>query len=79
MKTLNVLLVSYVFPPVGGTGVMRAASLARYLPAEGIRLDVLTAGNAASVADPGCSKRFHPKSAFTERLRSTFPLASRRH
>jgi hypothetical protein len=49
MKTLNVLLVTYVFPPVGGTGVMRAASLARYFPEEGIRLDVLTARNASAV------------------------------
>ncbi|MHB1937270.1 MAG: glycosyltransferase [Acidobacteriaceae bacterium] len=49
MKTLNVLLVSYAFPPMGGTGVMRASSLARYLPAEEIRLDVLTARNASAV------------------------------
>ncbi len=49
MNDLNVLLVTYSFPPVGGTGVMRAASLARYLPAEGIRLDVLTARNASAV------------------------------
>jgi hypothetical protein len=34
---------------VGGTGVMRASSLARYLPGEGIRLDVLTARNASAV------------------------------
>ena len=53
MEPLNVLLVSYVFPPVGGTGVMRAASLARYLPAENIRLDVLTTRNPAAVGiDP---------------------------
>lgn len=49
MEPLNVLLVSYVFPPVGGTGVMRAASLARYLPSENIRLDVLTTRNPAAV------------------------------
>jgi glycosyltransferase involved in cell wall biosynthesis len=49
MRLLNVLLVTYSFPPVGGVGVLRAASLARYLPAEGIRLDVLTARNAAAV------------------------------
>jgi glycosyltransferase involved in cell wall biosynthesis len=49
MKPLNVLLVSYSFPPIGGVGVLRAASLARYFPAEGIRLDVLTARNASSV------------------------------
>ncbi len=49
MSDLNVLLVSYSFPPAGGTGVMRAASLARYLPLEGIRLDVLTTRNASAV------------------------------
>jgi hypothetical protein len=57
MKQLNVLLVSYVFPPVGGTGVMRAASLARYMPEAGIRLDVLTTRNPAAVGkDPGLLK-----------------------
>lgn len=49
MECLNILLVSYVFPPVGGTGVMRAASLARYLPELGIQLDVLTTRNPAAV------------------------------
>jgi glycosyltransferase involved in cell wall biosynthesis len=49
MSDLNVLLVCYAFPPAGGTGVMRAASLARYLPGEGIRLDVLTTRNASAV------------------------------
>jgi hypothetical protein len=53
MSTLNVLLVTYVFPPGGGVGVLRAASLARYFPAEEIQLDVLTARNASAVgADP---------------------------
>ena len=49
MKKLNVLLVSYAFPPMGGVGVLRAASLARYFPAEGIRLDVVTARNGSAV------------------------------
>lgn len=49
MKPLHVLLVSYSFPPAGGVGVLRAASLARYLPAERIRLDVLAARNASAV------------------------------
>ena len=49
MKLLNVLLVTYSFPPAGGVGVLRAASLARYFPAEGIRLDVLTTRNASAV------------------------------
>jgi hypothetical protein len=53
MSGLNVLLVVYAFPPAGGVGVLRAASLARYLPAEGIRLDVLTTRNPSSVVmDP---------------------------
>ncbi|MGA2909271.1 MAG: glycosyltransferase [Terracidiphilus sp.] len=49
MSLLRVLLVVYAFPPAGGVGTLRAASLARYLPAEGIRLDVLTTRNPASV------------------------------
>src|ERR1017187_2330968 len=49
MSDLNVLLVVYAFPPAGGVGVLRAASLARYLPAEGVRLDVLTTSNPSSV------------------------------
>jgi glycosyltransferase involved in cell wall biosynthesis len=49
MKPLNVLLVAYSFPPAGGVGVLRAASLARYFAAEGIRLDVLTTRNASAV------------------------------
>lgn len=53
MEQVNVLLITYVFPPVGGTGVLRAASLARYLPGYGIRLDVLTTRNPAAVGkDP---------------------------
>ncbi len=46
---LNVLLVTFSFPPAGGVGVLRALSLAKYLPENGIRLDVLTARNAPSV------------------------------
>jgi glycosyltransferase involved in cell wall biosynthesis len=46
---MNVLLITYSFPPAGGVGVLRALSLAKYLPEAGIRLDVLTARNAAAV------------------------------
>ena len=28
----KILLISYLFPPVGGIGVQRALSLAKYLP-----------------------------------------------
>jgi glycosyltransferase involved in cell wall biosynthesis len=53
MTPLKVLLVAYSFPPAGGVGVLRAASFARYLPGQDIRLDVLTTRNASAVgADP---------------------------
>jgi glycosyltransferase involved in cell wall biosynthesis len=46
---LNVLLITYSFPPAGGVGVLRALSLAKYLPGNDIRVDVLTARNAPAV------------------------------
>ncbi len=49
MNPLKVLLVVYAFPPAGGVGTLRAASLARYLPSENIQLDVLTTRNPSSV------------------------------
>jgi glycosyltransferase involved in cell wall biosynthesis len=67
MNDLNVLLVTYSFPPVGGTGVMRAASLARYLPAEGIRLDVLTARNASAVGSDAALLKEIPEAVTVHR------------
>jgi len=49
MKQLNVLLITYAFPPAGGVGTLRAASLARYFPEFDIRFDVLTTRNPSSV------------------------------
>jgi hypothetical protein len=50
---LNLLLITYSFPPAGGVGVLRALSLAKYLPENGVRVDVLTARNAPAVGkDP---------------------------
>lgn len=46
---MNVLLVTYSFPPAAGVGVLRAVSLAKYLPENGVQLDVLTTRNAAAV------------------------------
>ncbi len=46
---LNVLLITFSFPPAGGVGVLRALSLAKYLPENGVRVDVLTACNAPAV------------------------------
>ncbi|MGI4854101.1 MAG: glycosyltransferase [Janthinobacterium lividum] len=46
---MNVLLITFSFPPAGGVGVLRALSLAKYLPENGVRVDVLTARNAPAV------------------------------
>lgn len=46
---MNVLLITFSFPPAGGVGVLRALSLAKYLPESGLRVDVLTARNAPAV------------------------------
>ena len=71
MEKLNVLLISYIFPPVGGTGGMRAASLARYFPSEGIRLDVLTTRNPATVGTDPTQLKDIPSSVTVHR---TFTL-----
>jgi glycosyltransferase involved in cell wall biosynthesis len=42
---LRALLVSYVFPPVGGAGVARTLKLAKFLPAHGVEPAILTCGN----------------------------------
>jgi glycosyltransferase involved in cell wall biosynthesis len=46
---MKVLLISFSFPPAGGVGVLRALSLAKYLPEHGVQVDVLTARNAPAV------------------------------
>jgi glycosyltransferase involved in cell wall biosynthesis len=46
---VNVLLITFSFPPAGGVGVLRALSLAKYLPQNGVRVDVLAARNAPAV------------------------------
>ncbi len=43
--TVRALLVTYVFPPVGGAGVARTLKLAKFLPVHGIEPAVLTCGN----------------------------------
>ena len=57
MAKRKVLLVTYIFPPVGGIGVQRALSMARYLPEHGLEVHVLTASNpAAPVRDQSLLK-----------------------
>ncbi len=46
---MNLLLITFSFPPAGGVGVLRALSLAKYLPEDDVRVDVLTARNAPAV------------------------------
>lgn len=43
MSDLSALIVSYVFPPVGGAGVQRVTKLVKYLPRCGVKAAVLTA------------------------------------
>jgi len=50
----RLLIISHVFPPIGGIPVQRALSFAKYLPALGYDVHVLTARNpGAPVRDPG--------------------------
>ena len=44
-RPLKALLVSYLFPPVGGAGVARVLKFAKYLPRHGVEPTVLTAEN----------------------------------
>jgi hypothetical protein len=75
MKPLHVLLVTYHFPPAGGVGVLRATSLARYFPTEGIRLDVLTARNASVVgSDPSLLKEIPAEVTIHRRVTLDLPF-----
>src|ERR1039458_1423775 len=53
LRAKRILIMSYLFPPVGGIGVQRALSLARYLPQCGFDVHVLKATNSGGpVMDP---------------------------
>jgi len=70
---IRLLLIAYAFPPVGGIMVMRALSLAKYLPACGFEVHVLSAANAAApLRDPGLLAHVPPSvtlhHAFTPEL-----------
>ncbi len=49
---MNVLLVSYYYPPLGGAGVQRALKFSKYLGDFGVQVSVLAADNAGYVQDP---------------------------
>jgi glycosyltransferase involved in cell wall biosynthesis len=58
---VRALLVSYVFPPVGGAGVQRVTKWVRHLPEAGITPVVLTASNpSVPVRDPSLLSDIDP-------------------
>jgi glycosyltransferase involved in cell wall biosynthesis len=58
---LRALVVTYVFPPVGGAGVQRTAKLCKYLPSHGVAPTVLTAANpSVPLHDPSLLKDVSP-------------------
>jgi glycosyltransferase involved in cell wall biosynthesis len=58
----KLLIISYVFPPVGGIMVQRVLSFARYLPEHDIDVHVLSCWNPATpVYDPGLLKLVPPQ------------------
>lgn len=64
---MNVLLITFSFPPAGGVGVLRVLSLAKYLPENGVRVDVLTARNAPAVGKDLALLRQVPQSVTVHR------------
>ena len=76
---MNVLLITYSFPPAAGVGVLRALSLAKYLPANGVRVDVLTARNAAAVGhDPKLLDQLSPEVKIHRTWALDLPFALRK-
>lgn len=76
---MNVLLVTYSFPPAAGVGVLRALSLAKYLPENEVRVDVLTARNAAAVGqDLGLLKQVPPSVSVHRTWTPDLPFALRK-
>lgn len=58
---LSALVVTYVFPPVGGAGVQRTTKLCKYLPEHGVTPTVLTAANpSVPLHDPSLLKDVAP-------------------
>jgi glycosyltransferase involved in cell wall biosynthesis len=75
----RILIISHVFPPVGGIPVQRPLSFARYLPDCGYEVHVLTASNpGAPVLDPDLLRRV-PESVKVHRCLSAEVPFSLRH
>jgi glycosyltransferase involved in cell wall biosynthesis len=78
VRKRKILLVSYLFPPVGGIGVQRALSLAKYLPQFGYEVHVLKATNAGGpVYDHGLMRHIPPQVKVHQALTLEVPFAVR--
>jgi glycosyltransferase involved in cell wall biosynthesis len=78
LKDRKILLISYLFPPVGGIGVQRALSLAKYLPKSGFEVHVLKATNAGGpVYDPELTRQIPPEVRVHEAFTPEIPFAIR--
>ncbi len=75
----NMLLISYQFPPLGGVGVQRALSFAKFFPECGYNVHVLTPSNGVShTSDPSLMKEI-PSSVTVHRvLTPELPFSARR-
>ena len=74
----KILIISYLFPPVGGIGVQRALSLAKYLPRCGFEVHILKATNAGGpVHDPELVKQIPPGVTVHEAFTPEIPFALR--
>jgi glycosyltransferase involved in cell wall biosynthesis len=76
LSRIKLLLINYLFPPAGGIAVQRALSLAKYLPACGFEVHVLSAGNAAApVMDPDLLRHVHPEVILHRSFTPELPFA----
>lgn len=74
----KILIVSYLFPPVGGIGVQRALSMAKYLPRCGYEVHVLKAGNAGGpVMDAALARQIPLEVQVYEAFTPELPFAVR--
>src|SRR5581483_7017035 len=74
----KILIVSYLFPPVGGIAVQRALSLAKYLPRCGYEVHILKAKNAAGPGnDPSLARKVPPEVHVHEAFTPEIPFAIR--
>ncbi len=77
-ETRKILILSYLFPPMGGIGVQRALSLAKYLPSCGFEVHVLKASNAGGpVRDPELLRQIPPGVRVHQAFTPEIPFALR--